>query len=68
MEKPREFPKEKDFQKCYICLDNPVDPIYPGGCTHALCKSHLKVHNNKFNYIFRIFQECNAVFVVFHLN
>ena len=52
MEKPREFPKEKDFQKCYICLDNPVEPIYPGGCTHALCKSHLKVHKkNKFNNI-----------------
>ena len=52
MEKPKNFPKEKDFQKCYICLDNPVDPIYPGGCTHALCKSHLKVHKkNKFNNI-----------------
>ena len=50
MEKPKEIPKEKETQKCYICLDIPVEPIYPGGCTHALCKSHLKVHKIK-NYI-----------------
>ena len=71
MEKPKEIPKEKETQKCYICLDIPVDPIYPGGCTHALCKSHLKVHKNKNKFnkiIFRIFLGCNVEFVVFHLN
>ena len=39
--------KEKEILKCYICLESPVDPIYPGGCIHALCKTHLKVHYNK---------------------
>ena len=43
--------KAKEIQKCYICLELPVDPIYPGGCTHALCKSHLKVHKIKINLI-----------------
>jgi hypothetical protein len=46
MEKTKESSKkekEKEIQKCYICLENPVDPIYPGGCTHVLCKTHLKV-------------------------
>ena len=42
--KSKEPKKEKEVQKCYICLELPLDPIYPGGCTHALCKSHLKVH------------------------
>ena len=32
-----------DIQKCYICLELPKDPIYPGGCNHALCKKHLRV-------------------------
>lgn len=53
MEKnPTEPPKSKEDIKCYICLETPIDPIYPGGCTHALCRSHLKVPNkNKFNKI-----------------
>lgn len=42
--KSKEPKKEKEVQKCYICLELPSEPIYPGGCTHALCKSHLKVH------------------------
>ena len=44
MEKPEEKKKEPEEQKCYICLEVPVDPIYPGGCIHGLCKAHLKVH------------------------
>ena len=50
MEKPKEKKTEKEKeketqqQKCYICLELPVDPIYPGGCTHGLCRAHLKVH------------------------
>ena len=48
MEKPEEKKKEKEKetqqQKCYICLELPVDPIYPAGCTHGLCRAHLKVH------------------------
>ena len=32
-----------DIQKCYVCLDIPQEPIYPGGCTHVLCKKHLRV-------------------------
>jgi len=32
---------EKD--NCYICLEKVKDPIYPAGCTHALCRKHLKV-------------------------
>ena len=51
MEKPEQNPTEKENesqkQKCYICLEPPVEPIYPGGCTHALCKAHLKVHIKK---------------------
>ena len=71
MEKPEEKEKEKESQKCYICLELPVDPIYPGGCTHALCKSHLKVHKNKNKFnkiIFRTFLGCNAAYVVFLSN
>ena len=50
MEKPEEKKKEKEKeketqqQKCYICLELPVNPIYPAGCTHGLCRAHLKVH------------------------
>lgn len=44
MEKSEEKKKETEEQKCYICLEFPVDPIYPGGCIHGLCKAHLKVH------------------------
>ena len=54
MEKPEEKKKEKpQQQKCYICLEPPVEPIYPGGCIHGLCRAHLKVHitKNKFNKI-----------------
>ena len=29
--------------RCYICLENLKDPIYPSGCTHGICKYHLKV-------------------------
>jgi hypothetical protein len=68
MEKPKEIPKEKETQKCYICLDIPVDPIYPGGCTHALCKSHLKVHKKINLIVFRTYLECNVEFVEFLLN
>ena len=28
---------------CYICMDIPLEPIYPAGCSHAFCKNHLKV-------------------------
>ena len=28
---------------CYICLEIPKKPIYPSGCTHPLCRRHLKV-------------------------
>ena len=28
---------------CYICLEKLKDPVYPAGCTHGLCKEHLKV-------------------------
>lgn len=34
-------------QNCYICLESPVEPIYPAGCTHPLCKKHLKVKKYK---------------------
>ena len=34
---------DNEIQKCYICLENPKDPVYPGGCEHPLCKSHLTV-------------------------
>ena len=35
--------KEKEIQKCYICLDDPQSPIYPAGCTHVFCRKHLRV-------------------------
>lgn len=28
---------------CYICLEKIEEPQYPAGCTHGLCKKHLKV-------------------------
>ena len=36
---------EKDNQICYICRENPVDPINPAGCIHIFCRQHLKVNN-----------------------
>ena len=32
---------------CYICLEAINIPVYPAGCTHGICKKHLKV-----NFIF----------------
>jgi len=34
----------KEEDKCYICLEKVKEPIYPAGCTHALCGKHLKVN------------------------
>jgi len=35
--------KNDEKDNCYICLEKVKDPIYPAGCTHALCRKHLKV-------------------------
>lgn len=37
---------KKDNQICYICQENPKDPINPAGCNHFLCRNHLKVIQN----------------------
>ena len=42
--------------KCYICIENPKEPIYPAGCTHPFCKKHLKARQYKNLTTFRIFK------------
>jgi hypothetical protein len=41
-EKAKEI--DNDIQLCYICQENPINPINPSGCTHIFCQAHLKVN------------------------
>ena len=36
--------EKKNDNKCYICLEKINIPIYPSGCSHGICKKHLKVN------------------------
>ena len=45
---------DKNKNICYICMEIPLSPIYPAGCTHCFCKNHLKV--NKFYIIIIILE------------
>ena len=42
---------DKKKNKCYICMEIPLVPIYPAGCTHCFCKKHLKVNIFNINIV-----------------
>ena len=42
-EKDKDKDKDKENKICYICQENPTDPIKPSGCNHIFCRAHLKV-------------------------